>query len=1247
MLLLLVTIQPALAGALSQRAQPNTVRFENISVKDGLSHENVQAILQDREGYLWFGTRDGLNKYNGYEISIYRNAPDNINSLLDNNILALCEDSKGRLWVGTSRGLDMFNRRSRTFLHYQQDNRNTDSLNGRRVTVILEDITGLIWVGTSNGGLNLFNPETNHFIHYTSRPNEPGSLSSNAIQSIFQSENGQLWVGTVNGLNLFNRSQGTFTRYQHDPSNPQSLSAPSVTAIKEDEIRRLWIGTQGGGLDLFDPEEQSFIHFQNNPNSANAISGNLVNTIFNARDGSMWVGSDGGLDVLYPQQFTINHYSQLPPNTGRQGDETVNAIFEDQTGILWIASNLGGVSKYNPATEIFNQYESIPGQQNTLSSSDISAICETTEETLWVGTYNGGLNRIYRNTNSVATFRHNPDNPNSIADDEVRTLMVDRSGNLWIGTAQGGLDRYDPETRSFHHLTNEPEDPLSLSENQVTALYEDQSGDIWVGTYSTGLNRLNPISQTFTHFRHNSNYEDSISDDHILSIYQDRAGKLWVGTWGGINVYDPILGQFTHYQHNPDDPSSLSENMALAFLEDQTAVMWIATNGGGLNRFDAETETFTSFTELDGLPNDAVFGILPAPDGTLWLSTSRGLSQFNPQKQTFRNFDSRDGLQGNQFNPGAFYMSRDSEMFFGGTQGLNAFYPLEVQPNPHTPPVVITRLSTLDHIVSTSITANERFQFPYQENFLSIEFAALDYSIPEKNQYAYMLEGVDEDWIYTRPSRRYESQTNIFEGVFRDWYYTPARRVVDYANLKPGDYIFRVKGSNNDGIWNQEGVAVYISITPPLWQQNWFQLVSGLGMFGLLAVGWMLRSRWSEHRRAQLETEVEERTFVIERRQRVAEGLRDILTIINTDQPLDEILNFIVIQAIDLLESDGSVIHSFDLERDMAVIQSRYGLPSGLDALESYPLGADRRTQAILNRDHFANPNIPAALAKEDNPDHTWQKIVSTVYQACLTVPLIVRNAVYGSLTFFYTKARDFSQDDLEIASDFAEHAALAIENANLRSLAEQTAVAAERSRLARDLHDAVTQTLFSASLIAEVIPRIWEADPTEGEQLLHDLRQLTQGALAEMRSLLLELRPATLAELDLNDLLKQLSDAFCGRTDVPVELIIDGELELSPAVQIALYRIAQEALNNIAKHARATHIEIHLTRFEECVKLCVTDNGIGFDTTQITPDHFGLKIMRERAENIGAIFSIISAPNLGTEIVVNCLRETSCEQNG
>ena len=1240
---LAVAIQPAIASSPSQHPQPNTVRFENISVKDGLSHETVQAILQDREGYMWFGTLDGLNKYNGYEISIYRHDPNNASSLLDNNVLALYEDSKGRLWIGTGRGLDMFNRRSRTFSHYQQDNRNSDSLNGRKVTVILEDLTGLIWVGTSNSGLNFFNPETNHFIHYTNRPNDPGSLSSNAIQAIYQDRKGQLWVGTVNGLNLFNRSQGTFTRFQHNPEDSQSLSAPSVTAIEEDQMGRLWIGTQGGGLDLFDPETQSFTHFQNNPNRPSTISGNLVNTIFTTRNGSMWIGSDGGLDVFSTQQFTIRHYSQLPPNSGRQGDETVNAIFEDETGILWIASSLGGVSKYNPATEIFNLYKYAPDQLNTLSSNDISAICETAGGTLWVGTYNGGLNRVNRTTNSIATFRHNPDNPGSIADDEIRVLMEDQYGTLWIGTAQGGLDWYDPDARSFHHLAHAPAIINSLSENQITALFEDRSGAIWVGTYNTGLNRLNRTTETFEHYTHIPDYEYSLSDDHILSIYEDRTGKLWIGTWGGINVYDPILGRFTHYEHNADDPSSLSENMVLAFLEDQTGVMWIATNGGGLNRFNAEMGTFTAYTELDGLPNDAVFGILPAPDGTLWLSTSRGLSQFNPQKQTFRNFDSRDGLQGNQFNPGAFYISKNSEMFFGGNQGLNAFYPLEVQPNPHAPSVVITRLSTLDHIVSTSITANERFQFPYDENFLSIEFAALDYSIPEKNQYAYMLEGVDKDWIYTHPSRRYESQTNIFEGVFRDWYYAPARRVVDYANLKPGKYIFHVKGSNNDEVWNEEGVAIYITITPPLWERGWFQIVSGLGLFSLLAIAWVFRSRWTEHRRQLLETEVEERTFAIERRQRVAEGLRDILTIINTDQPLDEILNFIVIQATDLLESEGCAIHSFDQERNIAVIQSRYGLPSELDALERYLLGADRRTQAILNHDHFANPDISAALAQENNLDRTWQETIGKIYQACLTVPLIVRENVYGSLTFFYAKARNFSQDDLEIASDFAEHAALAIENANLRSLAEQTAVAAERSRLARDLHDAVTQTLFSASLIAEVIPRIWETDPSEGKQLLQDLRQLTQGALAEMRSLLLELRPATLAELDLSDLLKQLSDAFSGRTDVPVELKIEGTLEIPPTVQTALYRITQEALNNIAKHARATLIEIHLTRLDGCVELYITDNGIGFDTAHITPDHFGLKIMRERAENIGATFLITSIPNHGTKIVVNCLREKPC----
>lgn len=1218
----------------------NTFRFENISIEDGLSNETVHTILQDHEGYMWFGTLDGLNKYNGYDFIIYRHDETNPNSLADSNILTLFEDQDNTLWIGTSLGLDRFNRRQRTFTHFLHNPAQPNSLSGRGVSTIFQDHDGQLWVGTSSGGLNRYDPQSESFISYQHDPQDQNSLSSNAVQILFEDHLGRLWVGTVNGLNLFHPESKTFTRYMHNPLDKSTLAAPSVTAICEDGEGNLWIGTQGGGLELFNPALETFVNFRTNPDHAYSLSGDSVNAIHLGQNEDLWIGTNAGLERMDLKSHYFYDYPQLPPAQRYSGSEAVSAIFEDRSSILWIASVLGGVSKYNPVGEQFKTFDHQENELNSLSSSDISSIITSGQNIAWIGTFDGGLNRLNTSLNSARVFRNDPDNPNSLASDKIFSMIRDRRGMLWIGTSDKGLDRFDPITETFFHFQNDPKDASSLSENQITCLLEDQKGNIWAGTYSSGINILNRQSGTISQITFRPNSTFGLNDNHIVAMFEDGIGQIWIGTWSGINIYNPETHQFTTYSDNPEDPNSLSENFVNDFYEDSSGNMWIATNGGGLENFNRSTKTFNHFTQQNGLPSDTVFGILPAKDGTLWLSTGRGISQFSPFNKSFRNFDTRDGLLGNQFNPGAFHQDEFGNMYFGGINGLTVFNPLDIKINSNVPPIVITRLSTLNRTISTSIIQNEQFQLSPDENYLSFEFSALEYSIPEKNQYAYQMLGVDDDWIYTTPSRRYENQTNFIEGIYRDWYYTPARRTADYSNLQPGDYIFQVMGANNDGVWNTNPARIYITIAAPIWERTWFRLLLAFGLIGTTAGVWALRTQAVQRRQILFESEVEERTSAIERRQRAAEGLRDILTIINSDQPLNEILNLTLIQCSDLLSANACVIHRYDFETQTATIQARYGLPTEMETLETYPLGIDQRTQAILNREHFFYNDLGSSLRNSNSiksyPDYQWKEMLRKLYQACLTVPLIVQDKVYGSLTFLYSQPQEFSADDISIATEFGDHAALAIENANLRSQAEQTAVAAERSRLARDLHDAVTQTLFSASLIAEVIPRVWEGNPAEGQQLLNDLQQLTRGALAEMRSLLLELRPTTMVELELGDLLKQLADAFSGRADIPVYLTRNGCSDsLPPEVKTALYRIAQEALNNIAKHSRASAIEMKLDCQVGQAVMEITDNGIGFDPNNISPDHLGVKIMRERAENIGADFIITSDVQEGTHISV------------
>jgi len=705
---------------------------------------------------------------------------------------------------------------------------------------------------------------------------------------------------------------------------------------------------------------------------------------------------------------------------------------------------------------------------------------------------------------------------------------------------------------------------------------------------------------------------------------------------GQIGLID---GEFRHISNEASDPRSLTGDSVLCLYQDSLGLMWIGTNGGGLNRYDPTTDSITPFTDREGLSSNIVFGILPAQDGTFWLSTSRGISRFDPFENSFRNYDARDGLQGEEFNVGAYFQNIDGEMYFGGPQGMNVFYPWQVRDNENIPPVVITTFNVLNQTIAQNLLAGQHFTLQPDQTFISFEFAALDYSAPEKNEYAFILEGLDEDWTTIKPGRVYAKE-DMLEGVYRDWSYTQARRYVSYANLNPGDYVFRVKGSNSDGVWNETGSAVYISILPPLYQRNWFRGAGILLLAAAVVGSYLIRVKSIERNNEQLRQMVRERTSAIEQRKEVAESLRDILAVINRESSLEKILEKLTLQASEILGAQACVVHEVNLNQQIACVRSATGLPEELLDCAEFKLTSSQDVNLLLNHQPIVVSNarggvpIQGRLEMLNNPQwQAWQTRVLQEFSAYLSVPLLIRDELYGRLTFYYRQPQQFSNERVSLAATFADHANLAIENSKLREQAELSAAAAERNRLARDLHDAVTQTLFSASLIAEVLPRIWNRDHSEGTRMLEDLRQLTRGALAEMRTLLVELRPAILEEMDLAELMQQLTDAFRGRADIPIQANIRGSGRLPPAVQETFFRVAQETLNNIAKHARATQIELILQCDNESAELIISDNGIGFDQNGVSPNHFGLKIMKERADNIGARLELTSALHQGTRI--------------
>lgn len=793
-------------------AAETNAKFEHITTDQGLSQSGLNSILQDSQGFMWFGTQDGLNKYDGYDFTVYKyNALDS-HSLSDNFITSIYEDKSGIIWIGTDGGgLNKFNRETQEFTRYIHDVDNPHSLSRNRVLSIYQDSFGTLWVGTDGGGLNKFNPETDHFTRYQHQFDDPHSLSNDIILSIYEDQLGTLWIGTGGGgLNKFNRKTSQFFQYKNNPVNPNSLNDDTVLSIHEDQSARLWVGTKNGGLNQFNRDNEQFIHYTHDPANSNSLNHNTVNAIAEDRLGNLWLATTSwyatsygsGLEQFTPEDGRFHHYKNDPFNPQSLNDNLVIYVWVDNSQILWIGTALSGINKLDLKAPKFIHYTNDVANLNSLSNNHVMSIDEDHLGQIWIGTLEGGLNKLERKTRKFTRYKHNSANPYSLSSNNIWSIYEDTDGMLWVGTFGSGLDKFDRQTKKVTHYQHNSNDPYSLSDNTVTSIYEDHLGTLWVGTLRGGLNKFEPESKQFIHYTNEPNNPNSLSDVSAFLIHEDHSGTLWIGTFSsGLNKFQRETEKFIHYKHDANNPNSLSYDRILSIYEYPSGILWIGTFGGGLDKFDIATETFTHYTEKDGLPNNSVVGILADDEGNLWLSTGKGLSKFNPKTETFRNYDVSDGLQGNEFDGVKAYLkSKTGEMFFGGLNGFNAFYPDQVKDNPYIPPIVITDFKKFNESVKLdkSISEIESIKLSYKDSFFGFEFAALDYTNPLKNQYAYKLEGFDKDWIYSG-TRRYAS----------------------YTNLNGGTYIFKVKGSNNDGLWNEEGTSIKILITPPPWKTWW------------------------------------------------------------------------------------------------------------------------------------------------------------------------------------------------------------------------------------------------------------------------------------------------------------------------------------------------------------------------------------------------------------------------------------------
>ncbi|MEJ2734766.1 MAG: GAF domain-containing protein [Anaerolineae bacterium] len=1047
----------------SQQFQDSDLKFERYTLEEGLSQSAVPCILQDSKGFMWFCTQDGLNRYDGYQFVVYEHDPQDPNTLGSNFIQSLYEDGSGTLWIGTNGGgLSRLDRTTAPgpgpgqLTLYQHDPEDPHSLSSNVVRSIYEDRQGVLWIGTDGGGLNRFDRDTGRFERFQNDPQNPHSLSHNEVQTIYEDREGALWIGTDGGgLNRFNRDSGRFERFQHDPQDPDSLADNQVQAILEDRQGALWIATNGGGLDQLDRESPPgpgagrFIHHQNDPDDPRSLSDDAVWAIYEDRMGMLWIGTlGGGLDRYDRETGHFVHHRHDPGDPQSLSNDHIWSIYEDRAGGLWIGTFGGGVNRLDRETDKFRHYQADPNDPNSLSENVVWSICEDLEGVLWIGTNGGGLNRLVRAAASetgedqFVYYQNVPTDTHSLSDNVVWSIHQDEDGVLWLGTS-AGLDRFARESAQglgTGHFTHYPADP-------VFTIHQDREGLLWLGTWGGGLGRFDRETEQLTFYQNDPADIHSLSDDNILSILEDREGVLWVGTLnGGLDRFDRETERFVHYQHDPEAPSSLSDNIVLDIHQDRNGILWIATGGGGLNRLDRETMTFSHYTDKDGLPNDTVYGILEdevAPDQggpNLWLSTNRGLSKFNPQDETFRNYDVGDGLQSNEFNQGAYHRSRSGEMFFGGVNGFNVFYPEQVRDNAYVPPIVLTRLTQTGEDVNAGAPVDSltEVSFKWPRNFFEFEFAALNYVRPQDNQYAYMLEGFDPDWV--------KAGTN---------------RLGRYTNLPGGRYTLRMKGSNNDGVWNNDGLSVQVTIVPPLWERWWFRGIIALLLLGIGFGAYRFRIRSVEARSRELESQVADRTKELA-------ALNAVTSAVNRSLDLQSILDDALERILQVTETQGGGVYLLDETETVLTIAAHRGFDpefvSGIDRLqvgEGFSGYVLQSGQPLVVDDISVDERLTRMAARERG------------LRSMVCVPLSSKGQVLGTLFAASRVSRHFSEQEVQLLTSIGSQIGVALENARLF---EATQRRAEQFQLMNKVGRRIISILAVDQLLQEVVTLIQEA---------------------------------------------------------------------------------------------------------------------------------------------------------------------------
>ncbi len=874
----------------------NQLKFKYLTVDEGLSNNHVQSITEDSYGFIWIATDNGINRFDGQNIIQYRHNPEDSNSVSSNIINVVFADSHNNIWVGTQNGLNLFDYDLNIFRKFRD--KDLKEFMGE-IYDIIEDRQGKIWIGCTNGLFN-FDPKNSSKVSFKASDKLNNGLPTDHIYRLIADRQNHLWLSSLNkGICMYDQNEQTITCYAPEPGNEKSLSSTRIERIFEDSEGNIWIGTFNNGLNLFNPIEKNFTRFIPDPNDKYSLR---VRAFFEDFNHNLFVGTRGGLFLWEKEKKKFIHYAHSGHKFSILNSNSILCSYISRNGVLWLGTFAGGVNYSDLYRKLFYNYISKPEDINFLSNPNVFGIVEDNNQNVWIGT-DDGLNELNKKTGTFQYYYNHPGDKNSLSFNDVKALEIDEKGNLWVGTNNGGLDYYNQKLKIFEHFKSDSSNINSLTNNKIYGLLYDSRKTLWIlsnsniGDQYSNIDILPHGSSRFFHFK----------EKGYFGITECQSGDIWIGSIGGV----------WHFIRS-DSAFSFIENKSMigkvyTVKEDSRRNIWIGSDMG-LTKYETNHKIFKHFNEDQGQPFNIVYGILEDKHNNLWISTNYGLVKFlnavdKKDSMTFRVYDRQDGLQSMQFNYNAYSVNNQGEMYFGGINGFNSFYPENITDNPFVPEVVFTGFKIYNKnvkigakiygkvIINKAIIKVDTLRLSYKIKAFTLEFAALHYSNPEKNQYTYMLKGFDSNWLNA-----------------------DHRREVTYTNLLPGKYTFMVKASNNDGIWNETPASIIIIITPPFWRTVWFRILFILVISSLLAGIYFYRIISLKRRQIYLEKLVQQRTSEVEEKNKMLLDQTYILNETNTlleerQQQIEEQSEELLAQAEELNEKNQN-LRTLNLTKD-------------------------------------------------------------------------------------------------------------------------------------------------------------------------------------------------------------------------------------------------------------------------------------------------------------------------------------------